>query len=183
MNTAMQMAIEHYENLSAQGSNEAYVIAKFLKEKFLLIETQQIIKSNRDGVDMAVDKKPFITGEEYYNSTYVSKGSDGAEPKNYYYGTDEFGTYCKIYCKNKEQTLYTEEQVIEFTMKMISQYVFGNTNIWDRNRLKESLLLKQPKQDEITFGDLRDVDVDSYMKGYNRAVKGQELQHKQPKKD
>jgi hypothetical protein len=42
---------------------------------------------------------------------------------------------------------------------------------------------KQPKQDEITFGDLRDVDVDSYMQGYNRAVKGQELQHKQPKKD
>jgi hypothetical protein len=39
----------------------------------------------------------------------------------------------------------------------------------------------QPKQDEITFGDLRDVDVDSYMQGYNRAVKGQELQHKQPK--
>ena len=41
----------------------------------------------------------------------------------------------------------------------------------------------QPKKDEITCGDLRDVDVDSYMKGYNRAVKGQELQHKQPKKD
>lgn len=76
MKTAMQMAIEHYENLSAQGSNEAYVIAKFLKEKFLPIERQQIIKSNRDGVDMSVDKKPFITGEEYYNSTYVSDGSD-----------------------------------------------------------------------------------------------------------
>ena len=79
--------------------------------------------------------------------SYGSKGSDDAEPKNYYYGTDEFGTYRKIYCKNKEQTLYTEDEVIEFTMKMISQYVFGNTNIWDRDRLKESLSLKQPKKD------------------------------------
>jgi hypothetical protein len=47
----------------------------------------------------------------------------------------------------QQETLYTEEQVIEFTMKMISQYVFGNTNIWDIDRLKESLLLKQPKKD------------------------------------
>ena len=31
---------------------------------------EQIIKSNRDGVDMIVDKKPFITGEDYYNETY-----------------------------------------------------------------------------------------------------------------
>jgi len=28
---------------------------------------------------------------------------------------------------------------------------------------------KNPKKDEITFGDLRDVDVDSYMKGYNKV--------------
>ena len=43
MQTAMQMAIEHYENLSAQGSNQAYVIAKFLKDKFLPLEKQQIM--------------------------------------------------------------------------------------------------------------------------------------------
>jgi hypothetical protein len=33
--------------------------------------------------------------------------------ENFYYGTDEFGTYRKIYYKDKEQTLYTEQQVRE----------------------------------------------------------------------
>jgi len=31
---------------------------------------RQIMKANRDGVDMAVDKKPFITAEQYYNNTF-----------------------------------------------------------------------------------------------------------------
>ena len=43
----------------------------------------------------------------------------------------------------QQEKMYSEEEVIEFTMKMISQYVFGNTNIWDRDRLKESLLVKK----------------------------------------
>ena len=34
------------------------------------MEKQQIIKSNRDGIDMVIDKKPFTTGEQYYNETY-----------------------------------------------------------------------------------------------------------------
>jgi len=38
--------------------------------------------------------------------------------------------------KNKK---FTEEEMIEWTMNMIGQYVQGNTNIWDRNLLKESL--------------------------------------------
>jgi hypothetical protein len=41
------------------------------------------------------------------------------------------------------ERMYSEEEVIEFTMNMISQYVVGNTNIWDRDRLKETLLLKK----------------------------------------
>jgi len=47
--------------------------------------------------------------------------------------------------KQETETLYTKEQVIEFTMNMISQYVHGNTNIWNRELLKESL--KQSKKD------------------------------------
>jgi hypothetical protein len=31
---------------------------------------QEIIKANRDGVDMVVDKKPFIMGEQYYQETF-----------------------------------------------------------------------------------------------------------------
>ena len=34
------------------------------------MEKEQIIQSNRDGVDMVVDKKPFVTGEHYYNENY-----------------------------------------------------------------------------------------------------------------
>ena len=45
MKTAMQLAIEHYEKLSLQGSNQAYVVANFLKENFLEIEKQQIMKA------------------------------------------------------------------------------------------------------------------------------------------
>jgi hypothetical protein len=31
---------------------------------------EEIIKSNRDGVDMVIDKKRFVTGEQYYNETF-----------------------------------------------------------------------------------------------------------------
>lgn len=44
--------------------------------------------------------------------------------------------------KWRQERMYSEDEVIEFTMNMISQYVVGNTNIWDRDRLKESLKIK-----------------------------------------
>jgi hypothetical protein len=47
---------------------------------------------------------------------------------------------------NKDK-VFTEEQVIEFTMSMISQYVQGNTNIWNRELLSESL--QQPTEIEV----------------------------------
>ena len=34
------------------------------------INKQEIIKSNRDGVDMVIDKKRFVTGEQYYQETF-----------------------------------------------------------------------------------------------------------------
>jgi hypothetical protein len=34
------------------------------------MEKERIIAANRDGVDMVVDKKDFISGELYYNKTY-----------------------------------------------------------------------------------------------------------------
>jgi hypothetical protein len=39
-------------------------------EQALEMERQQIVDANRDGVDMVVDKKDFISGEQYYNETY-----------------------------------------------------------------------------------------------------------------
>ena len=39
-------------------------------EKALEMEKQQIMKSNRDGVDMVLEGKPFLTAEQYYSETY-----------------------------------------------------------------------------------------------------------------
>ena len=39
-------------------------------EQAKAMEKEQIIKANRDGVDMVVDKKDFILGEQYYNETF-----------------------------------------------------------------------------------------------------------------
>jgi hypothetical protein len=40
----------------------------FLQAKEM--EKEQIVNANRDGVDMVVDKKDFISGEQYYNETF-----------------------------------------------------------------------------------------------------------------
>jgi hypothetical protein len=44
-------------------------IHKIYKEAVEL-EKKQIIKANRDGVDMAIDDKEWQTGLQYYNETY-----------------------------------------------------------------------------------------------------------------
>jgi hypothetical protein len=43
-------------------------------EQALEMEKEQIINANRDGVDMVVDKKDFISGEQYYNETFNTNG-------------------------------------------------------------------------------------------------------------
>jgi hypothetical protein len=112
---------------------------------------QEIIKANRDGVDMAVDKKPFIMGEQYYQETFVSKGSDAKDvvlgyktSENFYYGTDEFGTYRKIYYKDKEQTLYTEEQVREAIRMARREIGYGSNYEFREDVIIQSL---KPKKD------------------------------------
>jgi hypothetical protein len=42
-----------------------------LKKEAKEMEKEHIINANRDGVDMVVDNKKFITGEQYYNETYT----------------------------------------------------------------------------------------------------------------
>jgi hypothetical protein len=83
------------------------------------------------------------------NSTYgaMGKGCD-EEPKQENCCTPEGQIKRYVDCigcdrKPKQERSYSEEEVIEFTMNMISQYVVGNTNIWDRDRLKETLSLKK----------------------------------------
>ena len=73
--TAMQMAIAHYKKLSEEGSNQAYVVAKFLEETFLEMEKERIIKGYANGHNdgcryMNNEKQQFEHGEQYYNETY-----------------------------------------------------------------------------------------------------------------
>jgi hypothetical protein len=46
-----------------------YAILQQAKE----MERKQIVKANRDGVDMVADKKNFLTAEQYYNETFKNK--------------------------------------------------------------------------------------------------------------
>lgn len=53
--TAMQMAIDHYKKLSEQGSNQAYVVAKFLEENYLKIDKEQRHSSIDEQVNILKD--------------------------------------------------------------------------------------------------------------------------------
>ena len=37
---------------------------------------EEVIKANRDGVDMVIAKEKYITGEEYYNETFNNENTD-----------------------------------------------------------------------------------------------------------
>ena len=39
-------------------------------EQAKAMEKEQIIKANRDGVDMVINEEDFVTGKQYYNETY-----------------------------------------------------------------------------------------------------------------
>lgn len=70
MQTAMQELIERLNILSKKHHNAGLLTAIEIANSLLEMEKQMIIKANRDGVDMAVDKKPFIMGEQYYKETF-----------------------------------------------------------------------------------------------------------------
>ena len=72
--TAMQMAIDHYKKLSEQGSNQAYVVAKFLEENFLAMEKEQMINF-AEFVATYPDKNININGE----MLHAKSKYDGAE--------------------------------------------------------------------------------------------------------
>ena len=70
--TAMQMAINHYKKLSEQGSNQAYLVAKFLEENFLEVEKQHLYNFYvQGGVDAIMEADRNV--EQYYNETFKSE--------------------------------------------------------------------------------------------------------------
>jgi hypothetical protein len=67
-----QTAVEFlYEALWEAGKDK--FIWQIILQQAKEMEKEQIINANRDGVDMVVDNKNFITGEQYYNETYENK--------------------------------------------------------------------------------------------------------------
>jgi hypothetical protein len=68
--TAMQLAIQHYEQLSLKGSNHAYVVANFLKENYLEMEKQQIIDAHLTGLIYPLEMEASKQAEHYYNETF-----------------------------------------------------------------------------------------------------------------
>ena len=78
MKTAMQELMDALNDLEVVyisndwrreviGINQA---KNLIEHIYLKKEKEQIINANRDGVDMVVDKKDFISGEQYYNETF-----------------------------------------------------------------------------------------------------------------
>lgn len=53
--TTLEIIIAHYEELSLEGSNQAYVVAKYLK-KYLADEKAQLELANNKGYNEAMDK-------------------------------------------------------------------------------------------------------------------------------
>jgi len=71
MQSSIQMVIEEVKRLSNLYENRVPSVLLFeTLFKAEEIHKQEIIKSNRDGVDMVIDKKRFVTGEQYYNETF-----------------------------------------------------------------------------------------------------------------
>jgi hypothetical protein len=59
-----QTAVEwFYQRILAKDIQGVFEQAKKM-------EKEQIIKANRDGVDMVIAEVTYVTGEQYYNETY-----------------------------------------------------------------------------------------------------------------
>jgi hypothetical protein len=65
--SSIDWVVEKLENLIPQGNQIAIGV---IFEQAKAMHQKEIITANRDGVDMIVDKKPYITGVQYYKETF-----------------------------------------------------------------------------------------------------------------
>lgn len=66
--TAVEWFIDKLSSQPIDDINDEYWFGIIGQAKQM--EKEQIIQANRDGVDMVVDGKPFISGEGYYQETF-----------------------------------------------------------------------------------------------------------------
>jgi hypothetical protein len=71
--TAVEWLYQELDNILPEMYPSEWDKFKIAVNKAKEIEKEVIINANRDGVDMIVDKKKFISGEQYYNETFKTK--------------------------------------------------------------------------------------------------------------
>ena len=69
-----QTAVEWFIQQIFKTDNDMNIDEMIYQAKEM--EKQQIIHANRNGVDMVINNKQFITGEQYYNETFKSERND-----------------------------------------------------------------------------------------------------------
>jgi hypothetical protein len=57
-----------FEQIPAEWSSSKSAFDAYQQAKQMMEE--QIIKANRDGVDMSIDNKKWKSGQQYYNQTF-----------------------------------------------------------------------------------------------------------------
>jgi Mor family transcriptional regulator len=75
--TAVTLLFQEFKALSEvmrkAGDEQSANLIDFLCEREEVakqMEKEQIVKANRDGVDMVIAEVTYVTGEQYYNETY-----------------------------------------------------------------------------------------------------------------
>jgi hypothetical protein len=102
--TAVEWLVEQLFKTNNNTNDAKKMDINKIIEQAKEMEKQQIIQSNRDGVDMVVDGKPFITGEQYYNEMFeeevlLQSSIDGEV----------------IWGKLKKERMYSEEDMMDYS--------------------------------------------------------------------
>jgi hypothetical protein len=104
------------------GKEVEFVLEKFNYGGTYAKLTNHIVDTNKMVADHIVEPNEMIDQN-------LKKLKQNLERLDYY----------QLGYKTAKQKLFTPEEMIEWTMAMIAQYACGNTGIWNRELLKESL--------------------------------------------
>ena len=102
-----------------------------------------------------IQQLSLLEVKELLGEVYVEKKMISPYPMNTQNDVDWCNGHQRGYnlaLEDNKERKYTEEDMIEWAMCMIAQYVHGNTNIWNKDLLRESL--PKPKTEwDVEFVD------------------------------